>query len=132
MAPMPLQRIPNQINRKRGYVAFLICGICVALNILAYLPTQSFREAEAAEFTVTLFLLLVFVVAGFTATISTIKNREDMGLVSLLSFTVAFVIVNIYSGPWELKMRIALQLSYAILVLALGTIGLLTTRRQAT
>jgi hypothetical protein len=127
---MPLNQAPNQKNRKRGYVAFLICGICVALNLLAYLPRQTFEEAEATEFTVTIFLLLVFVGAGLFATISTFRNRGDIGLVSLLLVSVAFVIVSIFSGPWEWKVRIALQLSYAILVLTLGTIRLLATRRQ--
>ena len=128
---MLVQQVQNQKNAKRGYVAFLICGICVALNLLAYLPAQSFIEAEATEFTITIFLLLVFVIAGFIAAISTIKNRGNIGLMSLLLSTVAFVIVSNYSGSWELKMRIALQLSYAILVLALGTIGLLLTHRRA-
>jgi len=129
---MSLEQVANQKNRKRGYVAFLICGICVALNILAYLPAQSFIEAEVTEFTVTIFLFLVFVLAGLFAAISTFKNRGEIGLVSLLLVSVAFVIASIYSGPWELKMRIALQLSYAILVLILGTIGLLAAKRQAT
>jgi hypothetical protein len=125
------QRSTNQQSKKRGYVAFLICGICVALNLLAYLPPQTFEEAESTEFTVTVFLLLVFVVAGLIATVSAIKNRGDIGLVSLLLTTVAFAILSKYSGSWELRIRIALQLSYAILVLTLGTIGLLLAQRQA-
>src|SRR5260370_9607357 len=118
------QQVPNQTSRTRGYVAFLICGICVALNLLAYLPSQTFREAEATEFTVTLLLLLVFISAGLIATILAIKNRQDVGLVSLLLLTIAFVIANNCSSSWGWKMRIALQLSYAILVLTLGTIEL--------
>jgi hypothetical protein len=129
---MPLRQVVNQQSRKRGYVAFLVCGICVALNLLAYLPPQTFREAEATEFTATAFLLLVFVVTGLIAVVSTLKNRGDIGVLSLLSLSVAFVIVTIHSGPWEWKMRIAMQISYAILVLTLGTIGLLATQRQAT
>jgi len=129
---MPLNQAPNRKNRKRGYAAFLICGICVALNLLAYLPRQTFEEAEATEFTVTIFLLVVFVVAGLFASVSTLRNRGDIGLVSLLLVSVAFVIVSIFSGPWGREKRIALQLSYAILVLTLGTIGLFATRRQAT
>ncbi len=128
---MVLRQIPNPRNGKRGYVAFLICGICVALNVLAYVPAQSFREAEATEFTVTLFLLLVFVIAFFVAAISTIKNRGNSGLVLLLLLTVVFIAMINYGRSWESKMRVALQLSYAILVLTLGTIGLLLAQRRA-
>jgi uncharacterized membrane protein YhaH (DUF805 family) len=131
MATMVVQQVPNRKSRKRGYVAFLICGICVALNLLAYLPPQTFEQAEATEFTVTLLLLLVFVLAGFIAAISTVKNRGDGGLVSLLLLTLVFAAMSNFSGSWEWKLRIALQLSYAILVLTLGTIGLLATQRQA-
>ena len=106
---MLLRQVPNQKNRKRGYVAFLICGICVALNLLAYLPPQTFEQAEATEFTVTVFLLLVFVVAGLFGAISTFKNRGDIGLVSLLLVSVVFVTMSIFSGPWEWKIRITLE-----------------------
>jgi hypothetical protein len=126
---MPSQQAPNQKNRKRGYVAFLICAMCVSLNLLAYLPSQTFREAEATEFTVTLFLLLVFILSGLFAALATFKNRGDIGLVSLLLVSVAFVIMSIYSSRWVWEM---LQVSYAILVLTLGTIGLLAPRRQTT
>ena len=129
---MPLHRFPNQKNRKRGYAAFLVCGICVALNLLTYLPRKAVVEAEATEFTVTVFLLLVFIVASLLAAISTLKNRGDRVLVSQLLLTVAFVMVSIYGHVWEWKMSIALQLSYAVLVLTFGTIGLLANRRQAT
>jgi uncharacterized membrane protein YhaH (DUF805 family) len=132
MAKMPLQQVHNHKNRKRGYAAFLVCGVCVALNLLAYLPRKTFEEAEATEFIVTGFLVLVFIVAGLFAAISTLKNLGDIGLVSMLLASAAFVIVSVYDGSWEWRMRIALQLSYAILVLTFGTIGLLTTRRQAT
>jgi hypothetical protein len=131
MATMPLPQAPNHKNRKRGYVAFLICAMCVSLNLLAYLPSQTLRQAEATEFTVTLFLLLVFVLSGLFAALATFKNRRDIVLVSLLFVSVAFVAMSVYSGSWELKTRITLQLSYAILVLTLGTIGLLGIRRQA-
>jgi hypothetical protein len=128
---MGLRQIPNQRSGKGGYVAFLICGICVALNVLAYLPAQSFREAEATEFTVTLFLLLVFVIALLVAAISTIRNRRNDLLVLLLLLSVAFVAMTNYSRSWESKMRVVLQLSYAILVLTLGTIGMLLAQRRA-
>jgi len=110
----------------------LVCGICVALNLLTYLPRKAVVEAEATEFTVTVFLLLVFIVASLLAAISTLKNRGDRVLVSQLLLTVAFVMVSIYGHVWEWKMSIALQLSYAVLVLTFGTIGLLANRRQAT
>ena len=48
-----------------GYIAFLVCGLCVGFNLLAYLPAQTFAEAEATEFTVTLMLFLIFVAATF-------------------------------------------------------------------
>jgi hypothetical protein len=44
----------------RGYAAFLVCGLCAALNVLAYLPTQTIEEAETTEFTVTIALFVVF------------------------------------------------------------------------
>jgi len=127
-----LQQASNQKNRKRGYMPFLICTMCVSLNLLAYLPSQTFREAEATEFSVTLFLLLVFILSGSFAALATFQNRGDIGLVSLLFVSVAFVVVSVYSGSWGLKTRITLQLFYAILVLTFGTIGLLATKRQAT
>jgi uncharacterized membrane protein HdeD (DUF308 family) len=122
MALMPLQQAPNQKNRKRGYAAFLICALCVDLNLLAYLPSQTF----------TALLALVFVLSGLFATLATLKNRSDIGLVWLLLLSVAFVVVSVYGRSWELKARIGLQLSYAILVLTFGTIGLLVARRQPT
>ena len=108
----------------------MVCGICVALNILAYLPPQTFEEAEATEFTVTLLLLMIFVIAGFIGVVSTIKNRRDTGLLVLLLLTVAFALTTNYWGSWALRIRIGLQLSYAILVLTLGTVRLLAVQRQ--
>jgi hypothetical protein len=106
---MPLHLSPNQKNRKRGYAAHLVCGVCAALNLLAYLPPKAFEGAEATEFTVTIFLLLIFIVAGLFAAISTLKNRGDIGLLSLLILSVAFVMVSTYGSAWEWKTRIALH-----------------------
>ena len=119
-----------QKSRKRGYAAFLVCGICVALNILAYLPAQTFLEAEAIEFTTTLLLLVIFIIAGFIGVVSAIKNRGDAGLLVLLLLTFAFALTTNYWGSWALKIRIGLQLSYVILVLTLGTVRLLAVERQ--
>jgi uncharacterized membrane protein HdeD (DUF308 family) len=127
---MTLHQTAIQKNKKRGYAAFLLCGLCAALNVLAYLPAKTFEEAEAVEFTTTTLLLLIFVIAGFFGMISTIKNRRDGGLLLLLIVTVLFCLVSTYSGSWPSKTRVALQLSYAVLVLAFGTIRLLAIQRD--
>jgi uncharacterized membrane protein YhaH (DUF805 family) len=127
---MSLAQITVQRSRKRGYAAFLICGLCVALNILAYLPAQSFEQSEATEFTVTLFLLLVFSISALIGAALAIKNMRDVGLLMLLLVTIGFAFASSYSGSWGWKIRIALQLSYAILVLTVGAFRLLTIQRQ--
>jgi len=117
-------------SKRRGYVSFLVCGLCVALNVLAYLPAKTFEEAEATEFTVTLFLLLIFVVSGLTAVILTIKNHRDVPLLALMLITMTFAFMSSLSGAWTRQTRIALQLSYAIVVLILATIRLLAVSRR--
>jgi len=117
-------------SKKRGYVAFFVCGLCVALNLLAYLPAKTFEEAEATEFTVTLFLLLVFVVSGLVAAIFTIKNHRDIPLLALALITITFAFMSSLSGAWSQHARVAVQISYAIVVLTLATVRLLAASRQ--
>src|SRR5690242_7910258 len=117
-------------SKRRGYVAFLVCGLCVALNVLAYQPAKTFEEAEATEFTVTLFLLLIFVISGLIAAILTIKNHRDVPLLALMLITMTFAFMSSLSGAWTRQTRIALQLSYAIVVLILTTIRLLAVSRR--
>jgi hypothetical protein len=126
---MASQEITARKSEKMGYIAFLVCGLCVGFNLLAYLPAQTFVDAETTEFTATLMLLLIFVAAAFVAVISTIKNFRDLGLVLLLLSTVAFVAISLRSS-WEGKTRVALQLSYAIFVFAIGTFRLVFPQRR--
>jgi len=121
---MPSPQIAVWKSRRRGYVAVLVCGLCVALNVLAYLPAKTFEEAEAIEFTVTLFLLLIFVISGLTAAILTIKNHPDVSLLALMVITMTFAFMSSLSGAWSRQTRIALQLSYATVVLILATVRL--------
>jgi uncharacterized membrane protein YhaH (DUF805 family) len=127
---MASPQVTVQRSRKRGYAAFLICGLCVALNVLAYLPAQSFEQSEATEFTVTLLLLAVFIISALTGAALAIKNMRDAGLLMLLLVTIGFAFASSYSRSWGWKMRIFLQLSYAILVLTIGTFQILAIQRQ--
>jgi hypothetical protein len=115
----------------RGYVAFVICGLCVAMNILAYLPSQTFEASEATEFTVTLALLGAFLISSVVAWIYAVKNRRDAGLVALLLLSASFVASSYFWGAFRSQTRTALQLSYAIVVLALAPIRIVTLRRSA-
>lgn len=128
MAP---QQSSIQKSKKRGYVAFLICGVCVALNVLAYLPAQSFEQSEATEFTVTLLLLLVFVVSALIGAILAIKNLRDFALTFLLLATIAFALTSNYTGTWGRRPRVVLELSYAAVVLTLWNCRAIYSRTSA-
>ncbi len=120
----------NQVSRMRGYTAFIICGLCVALNALAYIPTKSFREAEATEFTVTITLLVVFIISSIVAWTCAVKNRRDVVLVGLLLLSATFVTFIYFSSSFRYQVRTLLEISYAIVVLGLGSIRLLAIRRS--
>jgi 4-hydroxybenzoate polyprenyltransferase len=108
-----------------------VCGLCVALNVLAYLPSQTFEAAEATEFTLTLALFLAFVGSSIVAWIYAFKRRKEIGLVVLLLLSLTFVALVSFSGSFGSRSRTALQLSYAIIVLGLASVRLLTLRRSA-
>jgi hypothetical protein len=60
--------VPQKSLKERpGHIAFLICGLCVALNQLAYQSSKTFEQAEAIEFTVTLALLAFFLISTIVA-----------------------------------------------------------------
>jgi hypothetical protein len=88
------------------------------------------EQAEATEFTTTLLLLPIFIIAGLCRIFLAIKNRGDVGLVALVLITIAFAFTSNYSGSWNWKLRMGMQLSYALMVLSLGTIRLLAVSRQ--
>ena len=113
----------------RGYAAFLVCGLCVVLNVLVYIPARTFEQAESTEFTVTLALLAAFLVSSITALILTVKNRRDVGLIALLVLSIAFVTLTYYSGSFRLHARRIVDLTYAIAVLGVAAIRLMTLRR---
>jgi uncharacterized membrane protein HdeD (DUF308 family) len=115
----------------RGYAAFLVCGLCVALNLISFLPSQTFEQAEATEFTTTLALFAAFVVSSIVALIYAIKNRREAGLIALLLVSVAFVILSCVSGAFSRDARTALQLSYAIVILGFASARILALRRSA-
>ena len=117
-------------SRKKGYAAFLVCGLCAALNVLAYLPRQTFEEAEATEFTVTLLLVVVFLVFGILGIVLAIKNARDSLLLALMLATVSFTLTINLSGAWKSSMRVGLELAYAVFAIALGTLGLLLVSRK--
>ena len=115
----------------RGYAAFVVCGLCVALNLIFYLPAKTFEQAEVTEFTVTLALLAAFIISSIFASGYAIKNRHDLGLVSLFSLSIVFVILICASGLFSWQARSALQLCYAIIVLGSASVRLLSLRRPA-
>jgi hypothetical protein len=49
----------------------------VALHVLAYIPSQTFEQAETTEFTVTLALVVTLLISSITALILAVKNRRD-------------------------------------------------------
>jgi uncharacterized membrane protein HdeD (DUF308 family) len=115
----------------RGYVAFAVCGLCVALNVLAYLPSQTFEEAEATEFTATLAVLVVFLISSIVAWIYAVKNRKEIGLVVLLLLSITFVALSYFSGTFPSHVRTALQLCYAIVVLGISAARLMLMQRPS-
>jgi uncharacterized membrane protein HdeD (DUF308 family) len=115
----------------RGYVAFAVCGLCAALNVAAYPPPQTFEEAEATEFTVTLALLVVFLISSIVAWIYAVKNRKEIGLVVLLLLSIIFVAPNYFSGSFTSHVRTALQLWYAIIVLGIAAVRLKMIQRPS-
>jgi hypothetical protein len=114
----------------RGYTAFLVCGLCVALNVLAYIPSQTFEQAETTEFTVTLALVVTFLISSITALILTVKNCRDVGLLALLVASIAFVALSYYGGSFQLHVRRIVDLSYVVGVLGVTTVRLLMLRRS--
>jgi cytochrome bd-type quinol oxidase subunit 2 len=116
----------QQLAARRGYIAIAICGLCVGLNILAYSPGQSFEQAESTEFTVTLFLLLVFVISLLVATFFVIRNRRDIVLMLLLLVTFAFA----WSATtYAVSTHRSIYLSYAICTTSLATLRLVAQGR---
>jgi hypothetical protein len=115
----------------RGYAAFVVCGLCVALNVVAYLPSQTVEEAEKTEFTVTLALLGAFVISSMVAWIYAVKNRRDAGLLGLLLLSAVFLISTYFWGSLRSQTRTALQFSYAIAVLSIASVRLVTLRRTS-
>ena len=114
----------------RGYTAFLVCGLCVALNVLAYIPSQTFEQAETTEFTVTLALVVSFLISSIIGLVLALKNRRDVGLIALLVASIAFVTLSYYRGSFQLHVRRIVDLSYAVGVLGLTTVRLLMLRRS--
>jgi hypothetical protein len=114
----------------RGYTAFLVCGLCVALNVFAYIPSQTFEQAETTAFTVTLALVVTFLISSITAQILAVKNRRDVGLIALMVASIAFVTLSYYGGSFQLHVRRIVDLSYAVGVLGLTTVRLLMLRRS--
>lgn len=114
----------------RGYTAFLLCGLCVALNVLAYVPSRTFEQAETTEFTITLALAVTFLVSSIIGLVLALKNRRDAGLILLLVATIAFAILSYYGGSFGLHVRRTGSLTYAVVVLGIATIRLLMLRRS--
>jgi hypothetical protein len=115
----------------RGYVAFALCGLCAALNVAAYLPPQTIEEAEATEFTITLALLVVFLISSIVAWIYAVKNHREIGLVVLLFLSITFVALSYFEGSFRWQLRIAWQLSYAIVVLGIAGARLTMIQRPS-
>jgi hypothetical protein len=113
----------------RGYVAFAVCGLCVALNVLVYLPSQTFKVAEATEFTVTLALLVVFLISSIVAWIYAVKNRKEIGLLVLLLLSITFIALSYFGGSLQSRVRTALELCYAIVVLGIAAARLMMIQR---
>jgi len=128
---MELRETVGERRKIRGYAAFLVCGLCAALNLIAYLPTQTFEQAEATEFTTTLALIIVFLISSVVAVIYAIKNSRELGLIALLLFSVAFVTLICVSGSFSRAARTALQLSYAVVVLGFASARILALRRSS-
>ena len=114
----------------RGYTAFLVCGLCVALNVLAYVPSQTFEQAETTEFTITLALAVTFLVSSIIGLVLALKNRRDVGLILLLVATITFAILSYYGGSFGLHVRRSGSLTYAVIVLGVATVRLLVLRRS--
>jgi hypothetical protein len=102
----------------------------VALNILAYLPSQTFEEAEATEFTVTLALVVAFLIFSIIGLILTVKNRRDTGLIALSLVTMAFITLSYFRGAFQSQVRKTVDLSYAFAVLGIATARMLMIRRS--
>jgi len=117
---------------RRGYVAFFLCGLCVALNELAYLPSQTFVETEATEFTVTFALLILFVASAIAGTVYTFRHPRDSGLVTLFLVTLGFVASSYFRGSYSLHARVILDISYAVLVCAATVFAILRSRHSTT
>jgi uncharacterized membrane protein HdeD (DUF308 family) len=128
---MEFREAAGKRSEARGYAAFLVCGLCVALNLVSYLPAQTFEQAEATEFTTTLALFAAFVISSIVALIYAIKNRQEASLIALLLVSIAFVILSCVSGAFSQTGRTALQLSYAIVVLGVASARILALGRSA-
>jgi hypothetical protein len=113
----------------RAYAAFLVCGLCVALNKLAYLPRQTFSEAEPTEFTVTLPLLVIFLVSSVVAAILALKNRKNIALVVLLLATCVFVGWAHFGSGFQSQTGQVMQLAYPFSVFALAIPRMFQLRR---
>ena len=97
----------------------------------AYLLSQTFEEAEPTEFTVTLALLVAFVISSIVAWTYAMKNRGEVGLIALLLLSVTFVALSYFSGSFRSQARTALQLAYSISVLGIASVRLLMIRRSS-
>jgi drug/metabolite transporter (DMT)-like permease len=127
---MEFRETLGERRKIRGYAAFLVCGLCVALNLIFYLLAATFAEADLTELPVTLALLVVFAISSIVAWVYAIKNRREPGLVALLLLSIAFVILISVSSSFSWDAQSVLQLSYAIIVIALAPFRIVTLRRS--
>ena len=129
---MELRLLKKYRSENRGYAAFLTGGVCVALNLISYLPARTFEQAEVTEFTVTLVLLTGFAIFTIVASSYALRNRQEPGLVALFLLSVAFILLICFGGSFDSMARSGLQLCYAIIVLGIASTRLLMFRRSAT
>jgi hypothetical protein len=122
----------NWNRQRRAYIWFLVCGLCLLINVFAYLPGRDFWGAEAIEFIVTIPLIPVFLLSGLIGIISVVRLgfKKDKVLLVLMCCTVCFVAFAFFRGETSRQVRQLVDVLCAAITTVLSLLGLAFALRR--